>query len=194
MGGYGSGRWRWHSKKTTVEECRQLDVSRWRREGLIVPYHVWHGGWSWRDPHTDKERASIGVQVATGADAGQVVLRYTVTPPGGEPQQLDYVAPLVTTRPRFGGLRWWFQCPNRDCGRRVSKLYMPPGERYFLCRHCYDLAYTSSQEHDKGRDRFRRLDYDTLAAMLHGEGDARATMRAASELLDRARRGGEWGR
>jgi hypothetical protein len=76
----------------------------------------------------------------------------------------------------------------------VSKLYMPPGERYFLCRHCYGLAYSSSQEHDKRRDWLRHLDYDTLAAMLHGEGDTRNMMSAASELLDRARRGGEWGR
>lgn len=32
------------------------------------------------------------------------------------------------------------------CGRRVRKLYLPPGGRYFGCRHCYRLTYTSCQE------------------------------------------------
>jgi len=31
------------------------------------------------------------------------------------------------------------------CNRRVGKLYLPPGGRYFGCRACYDLAYRSSQ-------------------------------------------------
>jgi hypothetical protein len=35
------------------------------------------------------------------------------------------------------------------CGRRVGKLYGPG--RYFLCRHCYGLAYQSQrqQAHDR---------------------------------------------
>jgi hypothetical protein len=32
------------------------------------------------------------------------------------------------------------------CGRRVGKLYLPPGGKYFGCRHCYNLTYTSSNE------------------------------------------------
>lgn len=47
---------------------------------------------------------------------------------------------LTATRPRFGGLRWWFVCPlvvkGRSCKRRVGKLYLPPHGRYFGCRHC----------------------------------------------------------
>jgi len=57
---------------------------------------------------------------------------------------------LTTTRPHFGGLRWWFCCPlrveGRPCGRRVGKLYLPPGGRYFGCRHCHGLTYTSCQD------------------------------------------------
>jgi hypothetical protein len=73
---------------------------------------------------------------------------------------VDYRVWLAATRPRFGGRRWWFLCPlsrdGRQCGRRVGKLSLPPGGRYFGCRHCYDLTYTSAQEHDKRVDALRR--------------------------------------
>ena len=35
MGGVGSGTWYRFNKKTTVEECRSLDVRRFHREGLL---------------------------------------------------------------------------------------------------------------------------------------------------------------
>jgi hypothetical protein len=79
---------------------------------------------------------------------------------------------LTTTRPRFGGLRWWFVCPllvsGRPCRRRVGKLYLPPRARYFGCRHCYDLTYTSCQESRKYDGAFRFMsrisgyDFDTV--------------------------------
>jgi len=190
LGGYGSSRWGWHTKKTTVEEYRILEAARWQREGIIGPDRMWAGGWQWTDAHTGEKKASIGVEVLTGANWGRVRLHYRVTPPGGEGRDLDYTAPLVTTRPHYGGLRWWFQCPNTKCGRRVGKLYMPPGEHLFLCRHCHDLAYQSSQEHDKGLDAYRRLDYDALLELMRGQGGGVADMRAATEILDRASRGG----
>ena len=50
----------------------------------------------------------------------------------------------------WGKRRWWFRCllvvDGRLCNRRVGKLYMPPGGKYYGCRHCYDLTYESSQE------------------------------------------------
>ena len=83
---------------------------------------------------------------------------------------------LTTTRPHFGGLRWWFCCPlrveGRPCGRRVGKLYLPPGGRYFGCRHCYDLTYTSCQESRK---------YDGLARFLAG--DLGTDLATAKELM-----------
>jgi hypothetical protein len=30
------------------------------------------------------------------------------------------------------------------CGRRVAKLYL--GDKYFACRHCYQLAYKCQRE------------------------------------------------
>jgi hypothetical protein len=69
---------------------------------------------------------------------------------------------IISGRPalHLGGCRWWGRYPlQRDgieCGRRVGKLYVPPGSRYFGCRRCHDLTYTSVQEHDKRVDALRR--------------------------------------
>jgi hypothetical protein len=67
---------------------------------------------------------------------------------------------LETTPLHFGGGRWWGRCPlvvdGIQCFRRVAKLYLPPGGRYFGCRRCYGLTYASAQEHDKRVDALRR--------------------------------------
>ncbi len=62
----------------------------------------------------------------------------------------DYNVDLVSTRPNYGGLRWWFLCParlgDRACRRRVRKLYLAPVRTSFACRKCCDLRYASQRE------------------------------------------------
>jgi hypothetical protein len=80
-------------------------------------------------------------------------LTYTVSLTG---EEIRCRTQLITTRLPSGGLRWWIVCPlvknGQTCGARVRKLYLPPGARYFGCRDCYDLTYTSAQTHDKRLD------------------------------------------
>jgi hypothetical protein len=150
MGGPGSGshyHW-WRSrKKTTVEDGRSLDAIRWMREGILKP-GIWHsGGWAWFSDEVRTEQTSaLGYEVNTLSVSPWLRLTYTIT---RTKEALDYRLRLATTRPRFGGLRWWFVCPlvvnGRPCGRRVAKLYLPPGGRYYACRHCNRLTYTSCQ-------------------------------------------------
>ncbi len=68
---------------------------------------------------------------------------------------LDYSVGLQFTLPTYGGLKWWFICPlvvnNRACGRRVRKLFMPPGGSFYGCRHCYELRYRSRSADRKHR-------------------------------------------
>jgi hypothetical protein len=154
MGGSGSGshyHWWRSSKKTPVEECRSLDANRWMREGILKA-GVHHSGLrSWfRDAQRTETTATIGYEVNTLADPPWLRLHYTFTE---RQEHVDYQFELSATRPRFGGLRWWFVCPlvinGRSCSRRVGKLYLPPGGRYYGCRHCYGLTYTSCQESHK---------------------------------------------
>ncbi len=153
MGGYGSGRRASWNKRTTVEACRQLDAGRWMHEGIVRAGACQWGSWVWRNASTGEQLAAIGYGVQTQERAGWVRLSYTITPHTGERRDYAYTVPLVTTRLHSGGFRWWFLCPlsrnEQPCLRRVGKLYLPPSGRYYGCRQCYNLTYTSSQESDK---------------------------------------------
>ncbi len=46
---------------------------------------------------------------------------------------------LTVTKPRFGGLRWWYVCPG--CKRRARKLYNTGDDPRLLCRRCRGLVY-----------------------------------------------------
>ena len=50
---------------------------------------------------------------------------------------------LTATDCHFGGVRWWFSCP--ECHLRVGKLYRPPRQQKYACRHCHNLSYRSRQ-------------------------------------------------
>jgi hypothetical protein len=87
-------------------------------------------------------------------------LNYRVTESG---ESVDYTVRLQTTRPQFGGVRWWSICSlvsgGRACGRRAQRLYLPPNGKYFGCRNCYDLSYASRSYRplDRSRERARAI-------------------------------------
>ena len=152
MGGAGSGRWSWHDKKTTVEECLVLSAGKLARDGIIAQSPG--TGWLWwTNSATGALSASAGYSREVVDERVVLRLRYSVTRRDGETHDIEEPIWLQTTPSAVGGRRWWFTCAQvvnaRACGRRVGKLYLPPGRRYFGCRHCYDLTYTSCQESHK---------------------------------------------
>lgn len=137
MGGYGSGR---PCHKLKAEECRSLDVNRLHREGCLQPGKM--GNWVWsRD---GDEIARIGYW----AEEGRLTLNYRVRVYGGDWESIEQATRITYTACNYGRERPYFICPGmvngRACGRRVGKLFA--GGRYFLCRHCYNVAYTSQSE------------------------------------------------
>jgi hypothetical protein len=109
------------------------------------------GTLSWSNPTTGEKVSSCGYALDTlDLDAPSLRLFYTFTRTG---EAVKYSVRLATTTPKYGGIRWWFLCPlapNRNlCYRRVAKLYLPPGGKYYGCRTCHNLTYTSCQESDK---------------------------------------------
>ena len=141
MGGYGSGRWGWYRAKTTVEDCLHLDARDLMRDMLDWDVR-WVGTWYWKQ--RGERIADVGLEVNTTDRARPwVFLSYKRKSTG---EEADYKIELQTTRLHYGGEQWWFTCPADGCGRRVRKLYLPPGGLYFACRHCYDLTYRSCQE------------------------------------------------
>ena len=133
MGGSGSTRWGFHSKRRLIEDSHSLgayDLMRYQGRGLVTL--TWRRG--------DREAGSIGAAV----HQDHVWLIYTVTPHTGTPRSCHYSIELQTTPTPWGALRYWFTCPR--CGRRVGKVYLPPGDHDFACRRCHKLAYRSNQE------------------------------------------------
>lgn len=141
MGGPGSGRWyRWDGKKPIVEESLTLDI-----KGLPAPLDTFNAGtftWTW----ANGQRASVDYFLVWDAERPILTLEYRWR----DVADIRVPIPLQATHPALGGLRWWFTCPlvvdGVPCNRRVGKLYLPPGARYFGCRHCHNLTYRSSQE------------------------------------------------
>jgi hypothetical protein len=156
MGGVGSGNRfhrRWPGKKTVVESCLSIDANRWTRDGLLKAGVHLIGSCRWT--YRNDSGFTLECEVDT-RDPGSpfVRLRYPWSCTTSQQQEsVGYRVDLTSTRPRFGGLRWWFVCPlavdGRPCSRRVGKLYLPPRARHFGCRHCHDLTYTSCQESRK---------------------------------------------
>jgi hypothetical protein len=150
MGGYGSGRPR---EKTPVEDCLVLDAGKLQRDKMLREGIHASGGLTWTNTATGEKVSSIGYVVDTTA-APWIRLHYTRTRDG---DKVDYRVRLTTSPLPWGGVRWAFLCPAQSCGRVSRKLYLPPGARFFACRLCYDLTYTSAQEAHKYDNLFRGL-------------------------------------
>src|SRR2546423_1276005 len=133
MGGHGSGRWGFHSKKRTVEECLKFslaDITRSCRQPLpeLVGRFMalgWTGG------------SSMGYRVQRENNSLLLALEYSVNG-----QARTQKVRISETECNYGGVRYWMHCSY--CHRRVGKLYGVGG--HFACRQCHDLTYTSAQE------------------------------------------------
>jgi len=149
MGGSGSGRpWDYIY---TVEDCTTIDINWLKREQPFKLNHYATGTIRWT--RNGVETGSIGYEVRLGQESEYIRIHYTYK----KTEDIDYRIPLCRTYPHFGGIRWWFRCPAQGCGKRVAKLYSPPGYRYFLCRICQNLTYTSCRESHQFDGLFARI-------------------------------------
>lgn len=150
MGGFGSGRPRY---KLIAEDCRALDVSQLNREGSLQSGR--RGNWIWLSK--GREVARIGYHTTIS----RLILEYRVKIHGRDWEQITQSVPLEYIKCHFDGQRPYFICPGivstQRCNRRVGKLFA--GGKYFLCRHCYNVAYQSQSEaqHDRLLRRANKL-------------------------------------
>ena len=153
MGGFGSGNWYRFEKKSTVEDSLTLGIREFRER--LYPDSSGTFTWTWASGN----KSSIGYRI-TGDDEPTITLNYRRQ----DSEDVEIPIRLQTTPTNFGGERWWFICPlivnGVVCNRRVGKLYLPPGARYFGCRKCHDLTYRSSQEAHQAERLFTGLGRD----------------------------------
>ncbi|MBT3141367.1 hypothetical protein KL867_09910 [Ruegeria litorea] len=150
MGGYGSGRTGYKQK---AENCRSLDVNQMHREGCLS--EGWRGNWQW------SRNGEVLSKIGMRAEQGRIVLDYRVRLAGGDWEPVTQPVKISHVGCNFGGQRPFYLCPGivngQHCGRRVGKLFS--GGRFFLCRHCYSIAYASQSEerHDRLLRRANKL-------------------------------------
>ena len=173
MGGYGSG---WQgAKKATLEGSLVLTAASLVRKRALVAGEWTSGSLGWISDGEDKPHATIGYE-ADLSDQDNAWLRLHYRRNGAP---VDYRVRLVTSTPHYGGLRWWFICPlvRNDGGppRRVAKLYLPSGGKYFGSRKGYGLTYASCQESGKNGRLWRDLsaeigiDEKTIRRLMKGK-------------------------
>ncbi len=140
MGGLGSGTWTRWPTRPVVGNGLVLDLYKLIRDGAFQPGQSTSGSLTWTRSHSGEEIGSIGYSSdLTETASGSVHLHYRHD---GSP--VDYRVSLTTTRPYYGGVRWWFVCPIN--GTRASKLHLPSGSDTFASRHAFRLAYRSQNE------------------------------------------------
>jgi hypothetical protein len=135
MGGFGSGR---RGGGPTSEACGSYVLESWLldraklragilgttsftyRDGFAVKLtiDVRSGAWHFIDFEHERHTSDAAIE------------RYRVG--------------LLRTFPRFGGARWWFECPRT--ANRVAKLFLPRGGHRFWSRAGYGLGYASQRE------------------------------------------------
>jgi hypothetical protein len=157
MGGSGSGFQ--GTRKATVEDGLTLSMKALIDKRAFVPGSQTSGSWAWLYPGNEPHARIRYVANLRNPDDAWCELSYTAN---GHP--VTSFIRLTTTTPRYGGRRWWFLCPlpREDGGppRRVAKLHLPPGGRYFGSREAYDLTYTSCRESGRFRALHRLLAAD----------------------------------
>lgn len=127
--------------KDTTDGQHSLDVNWLNRHGYLTSGRRSSVRWTRRG----EETGNIGLR----AESGQLVLVYRSRSHGGEWEDVEEPIRLTWMDCNYGGQRPWFICPGAHCGRRVGKLY--GAGKYFLCRHCYNLAYESQREQPRDR-------------------------------------------
>jgi len=184
------GRCSW-SDRNTVEECLSISIPWLSHHGYFCGFKS--GIIQWKN-RLGEVASSVSIQVAMDEalfGGNYIRLQYTQTDSySGEKTELDYKIELVTTHCNFGGVRYWFICPlvvkGKACRRRVAKLYLPPGGKYFGCRHCYNLTYESCKEHDKRVDILKKLPPKDLLRLMNSgsEGQALLALKAGMKGLE----------
>jgi hypothetical protein len=133
MGGYGSGDWYRCNSKATIESQYKIDIRLIKKQRYLHPGATGILSWGSRG----EESGSIGFAVETD----RLVLNYRNRQNGGEWENIKDEIFFTWTPCNYGGNRQWFLCPA--CNRRVAVVY---GGKYYRCRHCHNLTYSSQRE------------------------------------------------
>ena len=117
--------------KATTDDQKSIDIRVWKRTGLLSEGKRKQ---AWVNDDGTTEAISVETQPS------RFVLRYNAVEPSGKSEQIEDSISLGQTNGGRGWKRPWFLCPG--CGKRVAILYQ---RKYFRCRRCLGLVYSSQK-------------------------------------------------
>ena len=146
MGSYSSGRYRTRNRGT-VDAAIRLDIRVLKRQGYLRPGAVTSGIQRWTWVATGEETGSVSVTVnLADPTEGFVEVRFKLN---GDPRVQEIR--LVSTPMRYGGRRYYFECPRQF--RPCDVLPLVGG--VFASRQAHRLTYSSQSLDRLGRLRER---------------------------------------
>jgi len=142
MGGLGSGRLIRLNTKPTVERQTYIDIRWMRRQNGLIPGTKGTLNWS----SHGNNRGAVDFEVTENC----LILKYRHRRQNGTWKDVAQVVFFDQTPCNYGGHRKWFLCSQ--CQSRVEILYgLLRANKYFLCRDCHNLTYTSCNTHPRKR-------------------------------------------
>ena len=139
MGGINSGR---RGRRFTIDDCLIIDLPLLMKFGLIRHGQVGTGSLTWRQGREPVGSIRYEYNLANPLRA-ELKLSFDWALIGQESRRIEQRILLTLTRPNFGGVRWWLQCPVT--GQRATKLFKPPGQEIFASRGVWGLGYRSQR-------------------------------------------------
>jgi hypothetical protein len=173
------GRERW-TTRLTVESCLALDIESFRHSGTVPSSQLGVcGEVVWKTPLGDflgrldyaTQTTLAGTKIHIHEQVRMLCSQLVEIPE----QKIE----LSTSPTNFGGERYWFLC---GCWAQVGRLYLPPREGVFRCRHCYNLIHRSAQRHDQRIYRLAR-NPAALKAALESEKQSRRLLAVSAYTL-----------
>lgn len=132
-----------------LDSTHSIDLTDIRKWGALR--QGWQNG-TIRWTRDGEERGKVCYETTIGCEQqpNTLRLRYTSTSRDEVSREMDYQVSLLSIPCRYGGEKWFFQCPNTSCNRRCRILY--EYGHYFVCRECTSMWY-DSQTHITNRFR-----------------------------------------
>jgi hypothetical protein len=128
-----------------VEQGLTLNIDQLVKARFLIPGSRTSGRIDWTFGRTGQPAGAVWYEAQLALPNAYLRLYFTVSDPvRGESHSIEQEIRLTTTRPGFGGARWWFICPHS--GARVGRLHLPLGSSLFAGRRAYALRYACQTE------------------------------------------------
>ena len=128
-----------------VEQGLTLNIDQLIKARLLIPGSYMSGRIDWTFTRTGQRAGAVQYESQLALPNAYVRLYFAISDPiRGESHSIEQEIRLTTTRPRLGGVRWWFICPQS--GARVGRLHLPPGSMQFVARRAHGLRYACHTE------------------------------------------------